>query len=338
MASELATLQSIEASGTLNPVQKSRLEQLKTAGGAPGRADGVIQNAGAPTTFSDGAGAAFGAANGIGQTAIDLPSFYKSQYDSSGIANLEAAISAKERRYTEALSTINDNPFLSEGSRVGRQQKLNIDFENSTANDYKNIDRKRADIETAVGLQSRQFDINSQQSQLALSQFNSLLSSGALDSASGDDIAKITRATGLSSASIDSAIKANKAKNLTTTVQSYDDGTNQGFKILTIDQGGNIVNSKSEIVGPSAKAASNAGSFDSSSFFNSLMGQAASMNTDYLWSGVLGANTSSSSSSSSFKYTAGAPTFSPSGGVGTKYKDSKGITWMSTKTGWVRSS
>lgn len=171
-----------------------------------------------------------GAGAGVGlptQPTINLPDLYKNLYSSSGISNLETDLSTKEKEFIEATGKINDNPFLSEATRVGRVAKLDELYQKRTANLRNEIATKKADIETQLNLQTKQFDINSQAARDALSQFNTLLSAGALDGASGEDIASITRATGISSTMIQSAISANKAKNVKSQViqSEADDGT-----------------------------------------------------------------------------------------------------------------
>ena len=64
---------------------------------------------------------------------IGLPGLYKNITDSSGIGGLQNTLSTQEKSYNDALSKINDNPFLSEANRVGRAQKLTIDYTNATA-------------------------------------------------------------------------------------------------------------------------------------------------------------------------------------------------------------
>jgi hypothetical protein len=168
---------------------------------------------------------------------IDLPSLYQNMYDTSGISDLQRTLSDQSKAFTEAKGAINDNPFLSEATRVGRVAKLETLFNDRTANIRNDIATKQADIETKLNIQTKQFDINSQQATQALSQFQTLLSSGALDNASGEDIANITRATGMSSSMIQAAINANKAKNVQTSIQSFDDGTNQGFVVINSNTG-----------------------------------------------------------------------------------------------------
>ena len=176
---------------------------------------------------------------------LNLPDLYKTLYDSSGISAIEAELAQKTKEYTEQTGIINDNPFLSEATRVGRVAKLDKLFQDRTANLRNDIATKKADIETKLNLETKQFDINNAAAKQALDQFNTLLSMGALDGASGEDIAKITYATGLSSGAIQSAINANKAKNVQTSVQTEtdNDGNVTAFTINT--QTGEIINQTS---------------------------------------------------------------------------------------------
>jgi len=205
-----------------------------------------------PTTSTPAPSGGGGAATSGGGTmpvtpSINLPDLYKSLTKDSGIEAIRADLSAKEKAYNDAVSKINDNPFLSEASRVGRQQKLSTDYQNSIKSLQNDVTIKKADIETQLNLKSKQFDIESQQAKDALSQFNTLLDMGSLNNAGGDEIAAIMRTTGLSSSMIQSAINTSKAKNVKTTLKEYDDGTNQG--IAVIDSNGNIINK--QVIAPS---------------------------------------------------------------------------------------
>ncbi len=197
-----------------------------------------------PTTpgFAGGGGAVTGGGVGMPVTpSINLPDLYKSLTKDSGIEAIQADLSTKEKQYNEAVSKINDNPFLSEASRVGRQQKLTTDYQNSIKSLQNDVATKKADIETQLNLKSKQFDIESQQAKDAFSQFNSLLGMGALNNAGGNEIAAITRTTGLSSTMIQSAISAAKDKNTPTSTIQWDDGTNKGFAVIN-SKTGDIIN------------------------------------------------------------------------------------------------
>lgn len=194
---------------------------------------------GTPTPSGSGAGIDF---SGITpQASINLPSIYQSLFESSGINEKEAQLNNLEKQYLEQRGKISDNPFADASMIDQRLQRLERKFQSETLPLKNEIATKKADIETQINLQTKQFDINSQQAKQSLDYFNTLLSAGALDNASGEDIANLTRATGLSSSMIQSAVNANKAKNVTTSTISYDDGTNQGFVVIN-DKTGEIIN------------------------------------------------------------------------------------------------
>lgn len=218
---------------------------------------------------------------------INLPELYKSLVDTSGIKALEEDYFKKEQELNKNISLINDNPFLSEANRVGRIQKIQTDFNNATATQQRQIESKKADIETQLNLQTKQFDINSQQAQLALSQFSSLLDAGALNTANDEDVANLTRATGLSSNIIRSAIQNKVQAGYATEIQSFDDGVDEGFVIYTIDPLGNIVNQTKQVTGKSTKAKS-LGMYSTDPVVSSFLSQYLNRQTNIsdLWEGI----------------------------------------------------
>lgn len=189
------------------------------------------------------------------QPSINLPELYKNLYASSGIKDVETDLSAKSKAFTEQVAKIKNNPYLSEATMTGRLSKLQDKFNADTANIRDDIAMRKADVETQLNLEMKQFDINSQQAQQAFQQFNSLLNSGALDNASGEDIASITRATGISSAMIQSAIGVSRAKNapkLNTQIIQVDDGENLSAVVINQDTG-EIINK--QVLGASTPTA-----------------------------------------------------------------------------------
>jgi len=172
---------------------------------------------------------------------INLPEMYKSLYEGAGISKIEEEYSTKEKQFIEAKGKINDNPFLSEATRVGRVAKLESLFAERTANLQRDIATKKADVETQLNLQTKQFDIESQAAQQAFSQLNTLLGMGALDNASGDTIANLTRSTGIGSDMILSAIEANKKKNVKTQMITSTGENGEMFAVLLDSNTGEII-------------------------------------------------------------------------------------------------
>lgn len=220
----------------------------------PNKTAPMTTNYGASGSYgSTGAGGGIpGGMGGFTQPTLDLNALYQNLYKTAGIADLESQYSSQTKAFNDAQSKINDNPFLSEANRVGRAQKLQIDYNNATAGIQKDIATKKADVETQLNIATKQFDINSQAAKQALDQFNSLLESGALAGASGEDIANITRATGISSGMIQSAIEANKAKNVKSQTIQFDDGNEMGYVVIN-EQTGEIISK--QVIGASKPSA-----------------------------------------------------------------------------------
>jgi len=176
----------------------------KTAGSAMG-------------TSSMSTGAVTGA-GGIGVTAptttIDLQGQYNELMQSPEIQAKKEQLSQYDKEYAEAKAKINDNPFLSEATRVGRVAKLDELYRDRTNAIRGEVAQAQADAETQINLALKQFDINSEQVKQAQDQLNFLLQSGALANASGEDIANLTRATGISSNLILGAIQASQQANV----------------------------------------------------------------------------------------------------------------------------
>lgn len=193
------------------------------AGVVPGGAGGGV-GGGAAT----GGGGGFGLGTG-GESTIDLQGQYKNLTKEAGISGLEEEFSNIEKAFIEAKGKSNDNPFLSEATRVGREAKLQKLFDERTANIRGDIATKKADVETQLNLKLKQFDINSQQAKQGLDQLNALISMGALTNASGEDIANLTRSTGISSNLIRNAVQTSKQANV------------QPKLITSTDASGNVV-------------------------------------------------------------------------------------------------
>lgn len=267
-------------------INKQKAQGVAASGVQTG-GSGVLPNM--PAVTSAGGGAAM--PTGTNVAPINLPELYKSLTQSAGVQDKQTKLSEAEKSFNSAVSNINDNPFLAEASRVGRQQKLQTDFNNNTAGLRNDIATAKADVETQLSLQTKQFDINSEQTKIALDQFDRLLGSGALNNASNEDVASLTRSTGLSSGIIQSAIQNNKTAGLKTSTSSFDDGTNEGFILYTVDPQGNIVNQSRVVTGTSSKkgsaySADNAVNAFLNGFATKSTSKTATTSPDDLWGGL----------------------------------------------------
>ena len=200
----------------------------------------VQQSAQTSSTSSGVSGGVSGGVTALSQPTINLPQLYESLYSQSGIRDIEAKLTEQTNAYNEQIAKIKDNPYLSEATMTGRIKKLDDKFSADSNAIQNQIAMKKADVETQLNLQTKQFDIQSDQAKLAWDQFNTLLQSGSLDNASGEDIAQLTRSTGISSSMIESAIQTSKAKNapkVNTQVIQVDDGTTVSAVVINQDTG-----------------------------------------------------------------------------------------------------
>lgn len=213
-------------------------------------AEPALKNAGAGgLNGASGAVGSLGAAAGNG--GLDLVALTNSAYNTpeitaanKAIEDIGTQITTRQKALADAQAGINDNPFYSEATRVGRSQKLTqqanddvIVFQNQAKAAQDKLATLRADAEIKVNAAKGQYDINNAASKEAFNQFQTLLQSGALDNVSGSDIANITRATGVSSTMIQSAVNAQKKKNVKTSIIQYDDGDHTGYAVVNADTG-----------------------------------------------------------------------------------------------------
>lgn len=201
----VAYLQAKGANPTVNPTPNTPTPNPSASGSGSSNVAGLF---GTPSSSS----------------TLDLPSLYDTLTKNAGIPDLQAKnkaiqdqIDQIQKQQADQISYNNENPFLSEGNRVGRQSKIATDAQNAQApliNEQQaisgEINSATTDINNRLGLATQQYQINDQQHQEALSQFNTLLSSGLLSNLSGSDVATIAASTGLPTSVIQQAIKVSQ--------------------------------------------------------------------------------------------------------------------------------
>ena len=237
-------LQSDQAQG-LNPgdIEKYLAQQRQQPVATQANAGYMPGGSGATmSTGMTGAGFDMGAMQGMQtQATLNLPEIQQNLMAESGISDREATLVDLEGKYLEAKGEISDNPFLSASQLDQRLQRLQRKYDEETAPIRSEIAMKKADIETQLNLQMKQFDIDTQAQQNALNYFNTLLDAGALSGASGETIAQITRATGIPSELLMNAVKSSKDTQLIQTTADSGEVT----ATLIDKQTGTILNQQS---------------------------------------------------------------------------------------------
>jgi hypothetical protein len=181
---------------------------------------------------------------------INLEDLYKKYFEDPAIKNLENQINQRKDAFSKAMNEINDNPFYSEATRVGRVAKLQDQANRDIQQLQDELAKKKADAEVKLNLSMKQYDINSQDYKEKLNMFNDLLGKGALINATGGEIASFATALGVPTSFIDSIVQQQRdeirKKNETEPkiITSTDDAGN--VTVVAIDaKTGNIINKTS---------------------------------------------------------------------------------------------
>ena len=153
-----------------------------------------------------------------GQPTIDLNKLYESSLNTEDIKKVEADLVTKEALYNKAITSINNNPFASEATRKGNLAKLGDTALRELDSLRGQLSQKKADAQVKLNIATQQYNINNQQYQNELSKLNTLISSGALANAGGNDLAQIAIATGISTPMLTGIVNKMKAGNIKTQV------------------------------------------------------------------------------------------------------------------------
>jgi hypothetical protein len=169
-----------------------------------------------PSGISGGGVSGSGTGTSFGSPAsIDLNKIYENAMTSPELVALEKELADKKTARTTAETNINDNPWYSEATRVGKIAKLTDQSQREISDIESQVAQKKADAQVKVNIASQQYNIEDKNYQNQLQKLNLLISSGALLNASGTDIASIATATGMSTSMVNGMItqmKENKIK------------------------------------------------------------------------------------------------------------------------------
>jgi len=186
-----------------------------------------------------GSGLAGGSGLGAGQPAgIDLNKIYENELNSPELQSLQSELDIKKQARDAAEGDINDNPYYTEATRVGKISKLNQRANNEITTLQSQIDQKKADAQVKVNIANQQYNIEDKQYQNNIQKLNLLISSGAIVGASSKDIADIALATGMSTDMVKSIVNTTKQGQVQTSVSSAtDDNGNVTVSVINSKTG-----------------------------------------------------------------------------------------------------
>ena len=190
---------------------------------------------------------------------FDLVAATNAAYNTPEIQAANKAITERQAALAKASGEINDNPFYSEATRVGKQAMLTEQANKDIRVQQDQLALIKADAKIKLDAQTGQYNINRQAYQDSLDQFNTFLNAGAFNSASGEDIANFAVQTGIPTSMIQSAIDTQLQKNVKTEIKYIDDGTNINAVLLDQKTGKPL---SSEVIGRSEPSKARAATAD----------------------------------------------------------------------------
>lgn len=211
---------------------------------------------GMTTYSSSGGGGQLGAGLGItaSQPQFDLQKIYDAAKNNPELLAKKAEFEKKQKELNDAMAQINDNPFFSEATRVGRIAKLTEAADRELSRIQGDIARLEGDAQTKIDLSLKQYDINNSEYQKNLSYLNTLISTGAIGGANESDLASLSQMTGISSEMLKSVVaKANKGEPPQIVTSVGDDGA---LNVIAIDPSTGGIVSTSKVSGAGKATAS----------------------------------------------------------------------------------
>lgn len=190
---------------------------------------------------------------------FDLVAATNAAYNTPEIQAANKAITERQAALAKASGEINDNPFYSEATRVGKQARLTDQANRDIKVQQDQLALIKADAKIKLDAQTGQYNINRQAYKDSLDQFNTFLTAGAFDDASGTDVANFAVQTGIPTSMIQSAINVSRDKKIKTEIKYIDDGTNINAVLLDQKTGKPI---SSEVIGRSEPSKAKAATAD----------------------------------------------------------------------------
>lgn len=182
---------------------------------------------------------------GAGAPTFDLVAATDAAYGTPEIKAAQKTIADRQAALVTAQTNINDNPFYSEATRVGKQRRLDEQAQADITVQKNILNSLKTDAAIKVNAQKGQYDINNDTYKTNLNNFNNLVAMGGLDGASDADISVWSVQTGIPTSMIKSIQGLSQRKNapqgekpqiLTST------DNNGNLSILAVDGNGKIIN------------------------------------------------------------------------------------------------
>lgn len=224
-------------------VAGSALNGISGPAAAPATAPATAPSGGGGTGFSMPTAPTF-----------DLVGATNAAFNTPEIQAAQKAVSDRQAALAAAEGEVNDNPFYSEATRVGKLAQLR-DQANADISVQQNIlSGLKADAQIKLNAALGQYNINEQQYKDTLAQFDTMLQAGGLTYAAPGDLAAIATSTGIPVSELQSIQQKQQQDNIKTSLVTSNDGT---VSVIN-SQTGKIISQTQPGVGPVSKPAGSA--------------------------------------------------------------------------------
>lgn len=196
---------------------------------------------------------------------IDVNQLYEQSFNTQEIQDLRKQIEDRKAALAEQEALINDNPFYSEATRVGKLNKLQEKAGKDIALIEQQLATRTGDASTKLNLALKQYDINRQSYQDNLAKLDVLLKTGGLAGASESDVANIAASTGFSTDMVKSIIQKSQESDVSTNViTSTDDFGNVTVAVVNSQTGEIIAQNGLGAIGTKTKSSGGTGGLTTS--------------------------------------------------------------------------
>lgn len=222
----------------------------------PNVINNILNNPSEVARYTREAGLGAPGANTSAPAPFDLVGATNAAYNTPELKTANDAITAANTKLTQrqqaladAQAGINDNPFYSEATRVGKSAKLNekanadmVVIQNEVQQAQNQVAQLKSDAQIKVNAALGQYNINRQAYQDTLDQFNTILKAGGLTNATPQDLANYAAQTGMSYSVLQSIQQQEQQDNIKTQILTSTDNAGN-VTLTTVDtKTGNIIN------------------------------------------------------------------------------------------------
>jgi len=152
-----------------------------------------------------------GGITGVGSSMTTADSSIPTYEKSNNLASIESEYNKKKEAYEKEAAIINDNPFFSEATRLGRQAKLDEQKVRELGTLQDRLTYLKAEDQLKYNISMDRYKLQQDQVKQNVDKLKMYIDSGAILNASSQDLAQIGVATGMSQSMLQGIVARTRA-------------------------------------------------------------------------------------------------------------------------------